>query len=205
MIDNYFPTPIYRDDIDSDTCKKLKSLGEALLQERPEYKHDHWSTHDDQNTNSLHERDEYKWVEEMLFTHVNKYTDELLWDKENHSIHLDKLWFNMYSVHQVPREHYHPGAIISGVLYLGEGHDLEFTNPILNNRPCHLFHQVWVKEDNFSNHNFVFYKAKEGLLLLFPSYLIHKGILKDLRKSNCFTMAFDFVVKSPVNHQFPKN
>ena len=205
MIDHYFPVPIYREQIEEENANKLLTLGEDLLLERPEYKHDHWSTHDDKNTNSLYERSEYKWVEKLLFKHVNNYTDELQWDKENHKIELDKLWFNMYSVNQVPREHYHPGAVISGVLYLGEGHDLELTNPVLNNRPCHLFHQVWVKEENFSNHNFVNYKAQKGLLLMFPSYLLHKGILRDIRKSKCFTMAFDFVVKSPVNHQFPKN
>jgi uncharacterized protein (TIGR02466 family) len=205
MIDHYFPTPIYRNTLDQTVCDKILLQANSLLKDRPEYKHDHWSTHDDMNTNALHELPEYKWIEELLYAEVNSYAKELNWKTDSHTVVLDKMWFNMYQHNQVPREHYHPGAVISGVLYLGEGHNLEFQHPALNNRPCHLFHQVWVEEENFSNHNFVFYKAEKGLLLLFPSYLIHKGIIPEIRKEKCFTMAFDFVVKSHANHQFPRS
>ena len=203
MIDHYFATPIYRNTVDKETVDKILPIAKDLRQHRPDFKYDHWSTHDSSNTMRLHTDPKNEFIVDLLNEHVNNYVTNLKWQTNDYKIKLDKLWFNSYELTQVPREHYHPGAVISGVMYFGKGHNIRFHHPMYNVRPTHLFHQVWVDEENESNHSIVYYPVQEGMILLFPSYLIHSGELNNNRTGMCYTMAFDFIVESDVNHHFP--
>ena len=114
------------------------------------------------------------------------------------------MWANMSKAANRHALHPHGNSYMSGVLYLSTPKDcgnIGFKDPRQGNE---IIVPDYTEDSIFKNRT-IEVEPKKGLLLMFPSYLIHKGILRDIRKSNCFTMAFDFVVKSPVNHQFPKN
>jgi len=110
-------------------------------------------------------------------THVNKYAKELGYSNTS----LDNIWCNINYYKDYNDIHSHPGAKISGVYYVKtpkDCGDITFYSP--------SFREVQQAELGGKNNHYTsqtwWLPAVEGLLYLFPSYLLHT-VMPNLNKN----------------------
>ena len=111
-----------------------------------------------------------------LIAYLNTTISKHLCEKENlQSINLQWMdcWFNVYSKHQNVEEHFHPNSIISGVYYLKcpkNCGDIVFFDQLYSFKNycknlSRLKTFIYPKKFNLT--------PKNGMLILFPSWLTH--------------------------------
>ncbi len=93
-------------------------------------------------------------------------------DFENFELVIKEMWLNKNGSGDFNKAHIHPNAILSGAYYVktpeGSG-NIEFYDPV----PARLMNVYPVKKRKPINLQAVEYKAGEGQLLIFPSWLQH--------------------------------
>jgi uncharacterized protein (TIGR02466 family) len=119
-------------------------------------------------------------------------------DFENFELVIKELWMNKNGGGDFNKAHIHPNAILSGAYYVktpeGSG-NIEFYDPV----PARLMNVYPVKKRKPINLQAVEYKAGEGQLLIFPSWLQHAvqpNRSKDYRVSISFNIGYKPIVRS---------
>jgi uncharacterized protein (TIGR02466 family) len=106
------------------------------------------------------------------------------------SIKLDNLWFNINIPGSYNSIHIHQNSILSGVYYIDVPEenmgDIEFFRSDDS--------QYFLKnnEQTFFGTERVVYKAKAGVLLIFPGWLRH-SVQSNMSKQNRISMSFNFI------------
>lgn len=101
-------------------------------------------------------------------------------------------WANIHPSDSVHRAHSHPNNFLSAVYYVTVpegGHQITFYDPRIQH---YILHPV-IERSNAYNSEHIFFEVEEGLLLLFPSWLVHSvpaGTSKDPRVSISFNANF---------------
>jgi uncharacterized protein (TIGR02466 family) len=185
-IEYIFPTPIYQETLkhritsrDIDFCKKIYPKTYANV-----------GNLTSQNNYVLNER-VFSNLKKELLKSVNTYFKEILSPKNKLIPYITQSWLNFTNENQFHQTHNHPISIVSGVYYLNvsEGDNISFhqeqTRPPIYIPP--------EKYNLFNSRTWTF-KISKGLLVLFPSSLLHSVNVRKGDKTR-ISLAFNTFVK----------
>lgn len=192
-IDNVFPIPIARFDVDKSIVDNTTTLVKKFIEDTnfaESNKPGELLTTFYKNKNFLG-----KLGDKPLLDYINKVSREYLnllgYDPKSYIEITSWLQFNQpYSYFN---RHDHYGALVSGVMYIevpdGAG-DIMFHNPIECRRLSNTFFERAKKEENEYNFSHVKYEAKVGEMLLFESWLQHT-VMQNFSDKNRISVAFN--------------
>ncbi|WP_309736070.1 TIGR02466 family protein [Chamaesiphon sp. OTE_75_metabat_556] len=170
---DWFPTSVWNFEIDN-----YQQLNALLLQEiAAEYQRDRvgekWSNvlgwH---SVNNLHDRQSFGEFTQIINENVSEVTKFLRWDLQQFSINITTCWAIVNGKFALNSMHNHPNSILSGVYYLqapAQSGSIFFTDP----RPGSQMLIPPVEEFNLWTFPKISYKPHAGMMLLFPSWLLH--------------------------------
>lgn len=174
-VERFFPTQIFYTD-----HPEPASINDPLKQSIYE-----WQSTDDGLTKSnvggwhspdtMHERPEFETFRDWLIDHVDKVAQNLCLNEGSKFI-LDNMWANINKKGDYNKTHNHPYSSLSGVYYVKTPEPqskLWFQDP----RPGYAMWPLTHNEDEVQDKPWlwgqVHYVPREGMLILFPSYLDH--------------------------------
>jgi uncharacterized protein (TIGR02466 family) len=134
-------------------------------------------------------------LKNFILDKIKEYGNKLGYDYEEYK--LTQSWLSYKYPNQHHTMHSHPNSLISGVLYFGESNEktpaIKFHKPILGVNVSYLSpKRVRNKEfQKFSQGSFQV-DFEPGLLLLFPSYLLHSVPINTTNSIRC-SLAFNCV------------
>jgi uncharacterized protein (TIGR02466 family) len=196
--EHWFPTTILFEDSDNLELDTLRNLVDKQAEENPTANTTgHWSGFNKAELTNLHYNLEYKPLTEHINSLLDKYIEHCCWNIDLQQFKIDRMWANKYNGKEVARKHFHSG-VLSGCFYLDAGHDIEFSNPLLNNRPEFLNTQVWTTSENIANANKIIYSGAPGRCLIWPSWMMHETV----KKSNNSTRSIAFDIWGYSNHNY---
>ena len=170
---DWFPTPIWNFSITN-----FQQLNSSLLTEvETEYQRDRqgekWSNvlgwH---SVNTLHERERFVDFTRIVLENVQEVAEFLHWDLQKIRFNITSCWAIVNGKLASNSVHNHPNSILSGVYYLKAPENcggIYFCDP----RPAAQMLIPPVTEFNLTTYPKVSYKAHEGTMILFPSWLLH--------------------------------
>lgn len=146
--------------------KALYDLQEAGKRKATHFPEDVWQTED-----ALHAMPEFADLTGRIQTAVEGVLDFLAYEYE--AIEITGMWGNIYRRENVINEHSHHNNFLSGVYYVAAPEDsggIVFKDP----RGQTQVLEPKVREHNQFNAGHAVYRATEGALFVFPSWLEHK-------------------------------
>jgi uncharacterized protein (TIGR02466 family) len=170
---DWFPTPVWNFTIDN--CQQLNSilLAEVHAEQQADRVGEKWSNvlgwH---SANDLHKRERFSDFVSIIDRHVLEVANFLQWDLDRFALNITTCWAIVNGKLASNSVHNHPNSILSGVYYLQVPENcggIFFTDP----RPASQMLIPPVKEFNLWTLPKVSYKPHEGVMLLFPSWLLH--------------------------------
>jgi uncharacterized protein (TIGR02466 family) len=126
-----------------------------------------WHSHD-----QLHRRDDMAEIRKVIGKTAVGCAEFMEFDFDNFELVIKEMWITKNKPGDFNKAHIHPNAILSGAYYVRapeNGGNIEFYDPV----PARLMNVYPVKQHKRINAQAAEYKAAEGLLLLFPSWLQH--------------------------------
>ena len=166
-IDNLFPTPIYRSNINRKfTKQELQFVNEQ-------------KKHCSKNVGNINTQDnyilnkkEFKNIKKFLDTACQDYLEKIISPKNNVKLYITQSWLNYTEENQYHHTHAHPNSIISGVLYFDcdkKNDKIKFTNP-------KMYQQLKPEIKNFNlwNSETWWFPLENGQLIMFPSSTVHQ-------------------------------
>ena len=134
--------------------------------------------------------EKYPKVKNILLNKFKKFSKEKLNYTENFAISTS--WITILEKGDQSQQHCHKNSFYSGVYYFdeyeqGEGGKLEFQTPLINFPDFYLIPEKW----NSLNTRVIEITPVKNLLVLFPSYLLHRVLPyhgTSLRKSLAFNI-----------------
>ena len=164
-----FPTPIgIVELLSAEECEKYSKLILNLIN-RPLNKFECYCTDD-----NLHLLSEFKNLVNSIDDEVNIFSDDILGLKKE-SLYLTGMWSNVRKPGSQHNAHNHPNSFLSGVLYLNitknlnDNGSIVFHDPRIRNTVLYGDFSI---ETSMSNLSYMC-QPKNGMLLLFPSWLEH--------------------------------
>ena len=179
-IDKYilFPTYIYLNKLE-DVESETESLVERIYEERDKdpkgisrsnaINTDAWHSH-----TNIYEWDETSFLIDVIFNTAYTVFNEIRYHPDSKP-YLLNMWANISPRHGFNKAHIHPGSLWSGVYYLQTSDncgDITFTDPRYSRSM--LEPELEDGETEFSEMGTYKFYAKDYVLLLFPSYLMHE-------------------------------
>tara|TARA_R110000772_G_scaffold18935_1_gene53317 strand:- start:113 stop:730 length:618 start_codon:yes stop_codon:yes gene_type:complete len=166
-IDNLFPTPIYRSDIN----RKFTKQELQFVNEQKKHCSKNVGNINTQD-NYILNRKEFKNIKKFLDTACQDYLEKIISPKNNVKLYITQSWLNYTEENQYHHTHAHPNSIISGVLYFDcdkKNDKIKFTNP-------KMYQQLKPEIKNFNlwNSETWWFPLENGQLIMFPSSTIHQ-------------------------------
>ncbi|GJL92990.1 TIGR02466 family protein [Hyphococcus sp.] len=193
----WFHTPVWsrkvveHERINKDLLKVLEKL-EAETDPITRSNVGGWHSHD-----QIHHREDMKEICRVIGTACVGCASFMEFDFENFELVIKELWMNKNGGGDFNKAHIHPNAILSGAYYVKtpeNSGNIEFYDPV----PARLMNVYPVKKRKPINLQAVEYKAGEGQLLIFPSWLQHAvqpNRSKDYRVSISFNIGYKPVAR----------
>ena len=103
---------------------------------------------------------------------LNRAFIDMGWDVKNHQIKITDMWSIINKTGAANARHIHPNSFLSAAYYIKAPKncgDIMFYDP----RSAPVYRAPKIAKDNFLNTSEIAITPKEGLLILFPSYLNH--------------------------------
>ena len=126
-----------------------------------------WHSHD-----TLHKRDDMAEIRRIIGTTCVGCATFMEFDFDSFELVIMEMWLNKNGPGDFNRAHIHPNAMLSGAYYVsvpeGSG-NIEFYDPV----PARLMTPYPIKANKPINAQAAEYAARDGLLLIFPSWLQH--------------------------------
>jgi uncharacterized protein (TIGR02466 family) len=138
---------------------------------------------------TLHQRDEFKELINIVQANVMEVANFLQWDLNTFNVSIATCWAMVNSKFASNSVHNHPNSILSGVYYVQAPENcggVFFGDP----RPASQMLIPPVVEFNPWTLPRVVYKAYEGSMLLFPSWLPH-GVEPNLSDEDRVSISFN--------------
>ena len=166
-IDNLFPTPIYRSNIN----RKFTKQELQFVNEQKKHCSKNVGNINTQD-NYILNRKEFKNIKKFLDTACQDYLEKIISPKNNVKLYITQSWLNYTEENQYHHTHAHPNSIISGVLYFDcdkKNDKIKFTNP-------KMYQQLKPEIKNFNlwNSETWWFPLENGQLIMFPSSTIHQ-------------------------------
>lgn len=146
-----------------------------------------WHSHD-----QIHRGPDFAEIRKVIGKTCAACATFMEFDFDNFDLVIKEMWINKNGPGDFNKAHIHPNAILSGVYYVktpeGSG-NLELYDPV----PARLMNIYPIKKRKPINLQAVEYRAEEGLLLIFPSWLQHAvqpNRSEDFRVSISFNISF---------------
>lgn len=187
MIENLFPTPIYKVKLDDKILKQWKDIYKDLKnKDKFQYK-EGWNSHklsDVTFRENLIERYAFYEFQKAVEEHIEQYLLQMNFHKPSY-FRFVECWMTEYSKGDYAHMHTHLPGDISGVFYVKQpkdegGGDIFFLNP---NQMVNTFTYRQLGDRHF-------YTPEEGTLILFPSWLNH-GVTPNRTDSERVSVAFN--------------
>lgn len=184
-----FPTVIIEDELtDSSLIDELISYCNDLKGDGRHEGCSNWQSKSDIHLNK--DNKHVMKVNKLLLNSASKYMEFMKYTYE--SLQISSMWFNHYNSNDHLQSHIHPNSVLSGVLYLSDGSDLQFIDPNETIKTMTLP----LMEDTFHNSTLFNYKPQRGKIILFPSWLKHT-VLPNYTKSR-ISLAFNIMFKGNI-------
>ena len=166
-IDNLFPTPIYRSNIN----RKFTKQELQFVKEQKKHCSKNVGNINTQD-NYILNRKEFKNIKKFLDTACQDYLEKIISPKNNVKLYITQSWLNYTEENQYHHTHAHPNSIISGVLYFDcdkKNDKIKFTNP-------KMYQQLKPEIKNFNlwNSETWWFPLENGQLIMFPSSTVHQ-------------------------------
>lgn len=173
MVELWFPTPIYYDDIVGETFTTVqdefdvvfkKLIGDRVFEYLPD-----WNSHllsDTKFEKNLIEEYNLDTFKQEIDRHVDSYLKELEFPGEK-KYKITASWMSLYQKGDYAHIHCHGDADIAGVYYfksVNENGKIFFDTPVKTLTNSYCFKHLVAR---------VYYPPKEGRILLFPSWADH--------------------------------
>ena len=118
------------------------------------------------------ENEQPKYFINSISTNLNEAFKDMGWDIKNQEVKVTSMWSVINKKNASNARHIHSNNYISAAYYVKtpeNGGDIVFHDP----RTVTTFRYPKIAENNTLNSNIFTIQPKEGLLVLFPSYLYH--------------------------------
>jgi len=184
-----FPTPIYTNKLDREFTKK--EINFFTKEKEKKFKN---VGNNSSDNNYILNSSELKNLKQELDEIVKDYFKKVISIDEKASPYITQSWLNWTSENEFHHRHSHSNSIVSGVLYIDVDEKQDKIN-FFKNENCQIY--IREKEPNIFNTNNVSLVVKNGLIVLFPSYLDHAV---DVKKGNNvrISLAFNTFVKGTI-------
>ncbi|MDX2256490.1 MAG: TIGR02466 family protein [Pseudanabaenaceae cyanobacterium bins.39] len=170
---DWFPTPVWHFEIANYQQINAVLIEEIWAEQEKDRDGEKWSNilgwH---SVNDLHKRDRFQVFTKIIYTNVAEVAQFLQWDLQKFSLNITTCWAIINGKFASNSVHNHPNSILSGVYYLKTPENcgsIYFNDP----RPASQMIVPPVTEFNLWTYPKVSYKAREGTMILFPSWLLH--------------------------------
>jgi len=196
MIGNFFSTPIYMGNIEEHSkvdveINSAMSLAKFANEWQPDNDTANTTFNPNGSTDIVNDFNMNE-LRSHIILHASKYMEEIGHSYKEDSLSVFGSWLNTFEKDQVIglHEHGYQPNVFSGCYYHKvpkDSGDIQFksTNPFVVSFPH--------KADNYSN--LVTVEPKDGMILLFPSWLMHKVLpnrTNQMRVSLAFNIQFDY-------------
>ena len=155
-----------------------------------------WHSHD-----QIHRDEKLADIRKIIGTSCVACAQFMEFDFDNFELAIKEMWLNRNSPGDFNKAHIHPNAILSGAYYVkvpeGAG-NIELYDPV----PARLMNVYPVKKRKPINLQAVEYRAEEGLLLIFPSWLQH-SVQPNKSEGDRVSISFNIGFRSAANRQQP--
>jgi uncharacterized protein (TIGR02466 family) len=187
---DWFPTPIWHFEVDNHqqlNSVLLEEINEEQQRDRQGEKLSNilgWHS-----ANNLHRRDCFPGLTEIIHQNVLEVATFLRWDLQKFSFNITTCWANVSNKFASNSVHNHPNSILSGVYYLKTPENcgsIFFSDP----RPASRMLNPPVLDFNIWTLPKVSYKPYEGMMLLFPSWLLH-GVEPNMSDETRISLSFN--------------
>jgi len=188
---NLFPTPVFQNFIDLEkyNLEELYNTDYELMEsENGKLTKDKY----------ILDKEQFKELKKEIMYNLELYTKNFLKVDDTHlEWYLQNSWVNKHEKGDWGQSHFHANSLISGVLYLRTNEksgNIIFESPT-NHRPifpvsCNLpFSELTI-----DNCNLYSLEPKNGMIILFPSSLLH-GIKANISDMDRYSMAFNFHIE----------
>ena len=171
-----FPTPVQISEVENAAALNARLLP-VIAESRavtPNSRPDSWASTVYTTLNSvdqLHEIPDFAELRDIILREAGAFADTLRLDREHFNLRITDCWFNVYGPKDGQEAHLHANNLISGSYYVQapEGASgLMFHSPMDGNMIAPPFTEM-----NSYNSLSLEMPVKEGLIVLFPSWLRH--------------------------------
>jgi uncharacterized protein (TIGR02466 family) len=189
MIENFFATPIYIETIKSlEIDKEISSVVDsAFFSNNWQPDNDTAETTFNENVMNIIDINNMKITNQLLTEHIHKYLEQVNQNYIHNSININSSWLNKFNNEQLIgfHEHGYQPNVISGVYYhkySANSGDIQFKSP--NPFVVSFPHQT----QDYTN--IVNIAVEQNMLLLFPSWLLHK-VMPNRTNNTRISLAFN--------------
>ncbi|MDB9435352.1 TIGR02466 family protein [Dolichospermum lemmermannii CS-548] len=194
---DWFPTSVWHFSLENYQQLNPPLLETIYAEERRDSQGEKWSNilgwH---SKDRLHERDSFDNLIQIINQNVLEVATFLQWDLQKFSLKITTCWAIINRKLASNSVHNHPNSILSGVYYLKTPENcggIFFSDP----RPASQMIVPPSIELNLWTFPKITYKAREGTMLIFPSWLLH-GVEMNMSDEDRVCISFNIGIV-PIN------
>lgn len=193
-IHSLFPTPVYTTGLDYILSEK--ELNFIQSQEFQSNKYNHRSI-----DSYLLEKEELSKLRNEIDKHLQYYFKEIFQPNNKVSLNITQSWCNKTYPGEMHHKHAHTNSIVSGVYYLNANPE---TDRIYFDKGTFDPLQIEPINYNLYNASSWFFPVQTGMLVLFPSSLLHyvDVVKTDESRDVRVSMSFNTFVKGSIGSEF---
>ena len=195
MIEQWFPTLIYFDFLDSIDNKTLEKCAYQLRNESNNHVHTEWNcdTWNSLNTNIDFKDSAITNLVNETIKHTEKYAEEYEADLENYKVVCTDFWFNIAQPDNYQEYHQHPNNHFSAVYYIkGNSNSGNIRFKSMDSIATGNTIPIKTPSQRISGSTETcFYEPQPSKLLLFKSNLLHM-VEKNLSTEDRISVAMNF-------------
>jgi uncharacterized protein (TIGR02466 family) len=191
---DWFPTPVWHFSIEDHEQLNSLLLAEIAEEQQRDRQGENLSNilgwH---SASNLQERAACYDFTEIVNANVLEVANFLRWDLSKFSFYITTCWAMVNGKYSSNALHNHPNSILSGVYYLQTPENcggIYFADPRVGARMLN----PPIEEFNLWTLPKISYKPEVGLMLLFPSWLMH-GVETNMSEENRISMSFNIGMK----------
>jgi uncharacterized protein (TIGR02466 family) len=187
---DWFPTPVWHFQVENYQQLNSVLLAEIEREQQCDRRGEQLSNilgwH---STSNLHQRESFAELVRSIDRNVLEVATFLKWDLQRISIDITTCWAMVNGKYASNALHDHPNSILSGVYYLKTPEKsgvLSFTDP----RSASRMLNPPITEYNLWTLPKISYKPEVGMMLLFPSWLMH-GVETNMSEETRISVSFN--------------
>lgn len=156
------------------------------------------------NRNSLNyavlEDDSFSEIKREVQLCLDEYFNEVYKPKNDVKLKITQSWLNYTTKGENHHKHGHPNSFVSGVLYINTNEN----DKIYFHQPSGLMREMQIEANSFNlwNSSTWYFNVKNGMLLLFPSNLVHHVDFVNDENHTRISLAFNTFLVGEIGNEF---